>query len=171
MKRKGFSTVELIVSFVIVSIVSIAIFKTVTSLMDKINFYQNQSKMTIINGNIINSIQQDLRHRKLYGISECGSNCYDIMYQNFDVRRIKINMTNKTIQYGGVTEKLPSNVKITGDLQLTTQTFTVEDGKHNAILTIFIPLEDEVMETSYSLNVVYQYDNRDIGGLPPYDEL
>ncbi|MDD2470145.1 MAG: type II secretion system protein, partial [Bacilli bacterium] len=118
MNKKGFSTIELIVSFVIVSFVAIAIFRTVVVLMDKVNFYQSESEMTIINGNIINSIQKDLRYRKLYGISACGTDCYDITYQDLAVRRLKVDSANNSIQYGGFTDKLPSDVKITGALQL-----------------------------------------------------
>lgn len=170
MNKKGFSTIELLVSFVIVSFVAIAMFKTVVDLLDKINYYQEQAKMSIIDGNIANSIQKDLNQKKFYGVDICGGNCYDITYQDLSVRRLEINDIANTIRYGGITEVLPDNRVIYGALQINSQTLSAPIGKNDTILQIFIPIQNEIVGMTNDINIVYQYDSRDTGGLPEYVE-
>lgn len=170
MSKKGFSTIELLVSFVIVSFVAIAMFKTVLELLDKAKYYQDQSKMTIVNGNVINSIQKDLNQKKLYGYSSCGCNCFDISYQDLSVKRLKIDLTANTIQYGGITEKLDNIHVIDGNMQLVKQTFPVGEDKNNTILRIYVPILNKTINSSSDINIVYQYDNSDFGNLAAYVE-
>lgn len=168
MNNKGFSTIELLVSFLIISFVAIAMYKTVLDLLDKVNYYQDAAKTTVLNGNIINSIQKDLNHKKFYGIDVCGCNCYDITYQDLSVRRLKVDTTKGTIQYGGITETVPEGSSISGNLQITTQTFTVPEGKNNTIVKISIPIDDLNNNKAADISVIYQYDDRDRSGLPVY---
>jgi len=168
MNKKGFSTVELLVSFTIISFVAIAMFNTVFDLLDKVEYYQNLSKVTILNGNTINSVQKDMKQRKYYGSKSCGTNCYDITYQDLSVKRLKISVTAHTIQYGGITERVPSNNVINGNLVFTIQSFTADAGDNNTILTINIPIYNESMNVNNNINIVHQYDSNDLGGLPAF---
>lgn len=170
MNKKGFSTIELLVSFLIISFIAIAMFKTVLDLLDKVNYYQEASQMTVLNGNIINSVQKDLNHKKFYGANACGCNCYDITYQDLSVRRLKVDDVAGTVQYGGITEKLPDNVAIYGGLQLTKATFAESAGKNDTVLKIFIPIENVASGKSQNINIIFQYDSRDSGGLPAFVE-
>ena len=72
MNNKGMSTIELIVSFVIISLVAVGMFKSVLDLLDKISFYQSNVNITILKGSITNSVQEDLVHREFYRYDSCG---------------------------------------------------------------------------------------------------
>lgn len=168
MNKKGFSTVELLVSFIIITFISIAMFNTVLKLLDRISDYQAKVQLVILNGNIINTIQKDLNQKKFYGANTCGENCYEIVYQDLSTARLKIGAQNNTIQYGGITEKLPSHVLVTGNVSLTTQTYANDIDKNNTILKINIPIEHEETSVANDINVVYQFDSRDTGGLPDF---
>lgn len=170
MNRKGFSTIELLISVVIVSIVAIAMFKTVLDLLDKVSIYQNRTRVTIINGNITNSIQKDLIQRKLYGINNCGCNCYDIVYQDLTTKRLFADVDGNKIQYGGIAEKFPDDYSIYDNVTLYITTFTMEEDKNDSIFKIMIPVIDKVTEVDDSINIIYQYDSRDIDNLEPFVE-
>lgn len=170
MKKKGFSTIELLVSVVIVSFVAIAMFKTVLDLLDKVNIYQNRTRVTILNGNITNSIQKDLMQRKLYGINNCGCNCYDIVYQDLTMKRFLVDVDGNKIQYGGIAEKYPDDYSISDNVTLDIETFTMAETKKDSILKITIPIIDNVTEIDDSINIVHQYDSRDIDNLEPFVE-
>lgn len=166
--KNGFSTIELLVSFVIVSFVSIAMFKTVTDLMDKIDNYEQLSKITIINGTLSNKIEADLIQKKLYGVNACGCNCYDFIFQDLNTVRLTVDVTNKTIRYGNTTEVLPSNYVITNNMTLAETFITTPSTMFNTILKIFIPIKNNVNNSNFDLNIVYQYDSRDMGILPTF---
>jgi Tfp pilus assembly protein PilW len=168
MNSKGMSTVELMVSFVIISLVSIGLFSAVIDLLDKIDFYQEQARITILQGNIINSMQKDLKHRKLYGYKTCGTDCYDITYQDLNVRRFKVDTTNNTIQYGSITEKVPEGFAINGSIIFTSTKIDTTVGKNDSILKVYIPISNDTLDINGDINVIHQYDSRDTGTLPPY---
>lgn len=170
MNKKGFSTIELVVSFIIVSFVAIALFRSVLSLLDRTSLFQVDAKYILVSGNITNSIQKDLNQRKLYGIDDCGCNCFDITYQDLTTKRFLVDREKRNIQYGGIAETLPDDFTITGDIDLTRTSFTKDEGKNNTILKISIPILNKITEKTISIDIVHQYDNRDIGDLPPYVE-
>jgi len=168
MNKKGFSTVELLVSFVIISFIAIAMFNTIFDLLDKVEYYQSLSKITILNGNVINSVQKDMKQKKYYGSTSCGLNCYDITYQDLSVKRLKTDLIANTVQYGGITERLPSNNVLNGNLVFTTQSFIADAGNNNTILKFYIPIYNEMMDVNNDITIVHQYDSNDLGGLPAF---
>jgi len=168
MQKNGFSTIELLVSFVIISFVSIAMFKTVTDLIDKIDTYEQLSKITIIKGTLSNKIEADLIQKKLYGVNACGCNCYDFIFQDLNTTRLTLNVTTKTIKYGNTTEVLPANYVITNNMSLTENFIVTPASMYNTILKIYIPITNSINNSTFNINIIYQYDSRDMGLLPAF---
>lgn len=168
MQKNGFSTIELLVCFIIISFVSIAMFKTVTDMIDKIDNYEQLSKITIIKGTMSNKIEADLIQKKLYGVNACGCNCYDFLFQDLSTTRLFINVTGKSIVYGNTKEILPSNYTITENMSLTETFIATPASMYNTILKIYIPIRNNVSNSTFDMNIVYQYDNRDTGSLPAF---
>lgn len=167
MKKNGFSTIELLVSFIIISFVSIAMFNTVLDLLDRIQYYQEQSKITIIVGNVTNAMQSDFNRRKIYKINTCGTNCYEFIYQDFKANRLIINRDGATIQYGGIAQKIPKGYTISSDIafeRIINSNVTAD--KSNALLKILIPIKSTATDKIINIRITYIYDERDIGSLP-----
>ena len=90
MNKKGFTIIELLVSFVLISVVTFALFRTVLNIerIQQRNIYENlfQSFQTIISKDLGN----DLLNKKIASISKCGTNCYDINYEKTGNIQLKI---------------------------------------------------------------------------------
>jgi hypothetical protein len=168
MNNKGISSIELLVSFVIIAFVAIGMFKAVFDILDKIDYYQEETRITILKGTIINTLQKDLNQRKMYGFKTCGTNCYDITYQDLTTRRFKVDTTKKTIQYGGIAEALPEGYDFTGSIIFTATNITTPVGRNDTILRIFIPMSNAASGINGDINIVHQYDSRNMGNLPPF---
>lgn len=158
-KKNGFSTVELLVSFVIISFIAISMFRAIILLNDKLFMYVNTTKIIVFKGSITNYIESDLNNNILASYTNCGANCYDLTYNSGEIRRLKIDTTNKTIQYGSMKKSLPSDVSFNGNISISNNTYTVNSGlKNNSILNINIPLMSDVIEGTYDIKVAYQYN-------------
>jgi len=103
MKReKGFTLVELLVSFVLITAVSFALFRTVLSLQQKqqINLAKNKYKaFTVV---LNNTIQKDFLTNKVLSITECGTNCLDIDYERKGKVQLILDKENNTVTYGQI---------------------------------------------------------------------
>jgi type II secretory pathway pseudopilin PulG len=166
MNNRGVSTIELLVSFVIIAIVAIGMFSAVFDILDKIDYYQEQLSVTIFRGNVINSLQKDLNQKKLYGLSTCGTYCYDITYQNLTTKRFKVDTTKKTIQYGGIAEALPKGFDFSSGIIFNTATISTPTGRNDSIFRIYIPIGNTSLGINTDINIVYQYDSRTMKNLP-----
>jgi prepilin-type N-terminal cleavage/methylation domain-containing protein len=161
MKNKGFSLVELIVSFVIISILSIAIFRTVLSLQ------ANPLRNVPYNGYLsfevaINSpIQADLETKIIEAVEFCGRNCYKIKYVGETEKELSINVNDNTFRYGTIVETLPSSFSFYRDIEEKENEFgTVPVGEYNATITFRIPISSTTLAGKLDLIYVYQYDKR-----------
>ncbi len=157
MKNNGFSTIELLLSFVIISIITIAMFKTVTVLNEKLFYFQNSSRLVLTRGKFANAVKEDLMNNKLTFISNCGSNCYDIVYETGKVRRLQRDVDEGLIKYGYITEKLPKDAYFSGDIVVTNENFNLETGKYNGILKIKVPISTEAIRGEYDIDIIHQY--------------
>ncbi|MDD3048452.1 MAG: DUF5011 domain-containing protein [Bacilli bacterium] len=161
MNKKGFSTIELLVSFIIISFISTAMFKSVLLLNDKLYNYINTSAVLVYNGNAINYIQDDLKGKVITSTTSCGTNCYTIAFDNGESKTLKIDNTTKVLQYGGFSKKLPNNTSFdldTDQLEVSNTLYTVgATAKTNSILNINIPIISDVITGEYDINIIYQY--------------
>ncbi len=150
--KKGFSIIELLVSFIIISLLTITMFRTVLMLNDKLFYYHHTSRLTVFQGNIMNSIQKDLFTRGFSYVDSCGSNCYDIYFLDGESKILSIDNNENILQYGLFAEKLPKNSKFSGDVIIEIISF--DETKY--IYQIKIPISSDIFEMEYNINVVYQ---------------
>lgn len=175
MKNLGFSTIELLVSFVIISLIALAMFKTVIDLTDQIDRYEKMSEIAIVRGTILNNVKKDLLQRKIYGVNICGCSCLDIVFQDLNVKRLIVNSTEKTIRYGNKAERLPDGyyflnnlTNINDFITYQSSTLTMPITKLNTILNIKIAIRNLKDNNTYDINIIHQYDSRQTGYLPAF---
>lgn len=157
-KEKGFSSLELLISFIIISLLTTAMFRTVLVLNNKLFYYQHTSVLTIFRGTIMNIIQKDLMENGLSNIVSCGSNCYNIVFSGGNSKRLELNIDNKTLKYGNFAESLSKDASFIDDITLTNETIDgISAGKYNKILNIKIPIKSDIYDERYDINIVYQY--------------
>ena len=83
-KKNGFTMVELLVSLVLITTLSLALFKTVANIQKKEQMSIARNSLTafktVLNSNIENDFVDDI----ITDIYSCGDNCFDITYKNSD---------------------------------------------------------------------------------------
>ena len=156
-KRNGFTLVELLVCFVLITIVTISLFKTVLTLQQK------QQKNIAYNdyvafSSVVNStIQKDFLNKTMKSFTTCGDNCYTVTYTDGSTRELRIDKKNGIFTYGDTKEKIPSSYKFYDDLDVTNITSS-SNGAFTSLLTINIPLRNSLTGNNNDIECSYQYN-------------
>lgn len=155
MNNKGFTLVELIVSFVLITVISLALFKTTLTLQQQqqINLSKNKYKTFLISLN--NTIQMDFMGDKVKSITSCGNNCYDIVYENVGEKRLSV--ADNIITYGSTKEKLPSDYKFIGDIEFTS--YTSDRVGYDSFILLTISIKSNYDSKINKIKYMYQYDS------------
>ena len=157
--KKGFTLVELIVSFVLITILSIVLFKTVISMQKKqlenIEINQFKSLTYILN----NDINYDFLNDSIKTVSSCGNNCYNIDFKNKGNIKIIADRDNNTITYGRTKEKLPNEYTFINTIEITKYESNT-DGLNSYIL-LTIPIKSKLDPKFSSLKYMYEYDSKE----------
>lgn len=159
MNKKGFTLVELIVSFAMISILSLVVFRTTISIQQKQARNIAYSNYVTFYSSVNNVIQTDLVNKIIDELEYCGRNCYKIKYKNEDAKELSIDIENKLIRYGGFVERLPVSFKYYLDLTITEDIYEAVDGHYNAMLTIRIPMNSTILPNERDLYYIYQYNS------------
>lgn len=157
MNNKGFTLVELIVSFVLITVISLALFKTTLTLQQQqqINLSKNKYKTFLISLN--NTIQMDFMGDKVKSITSCGNNCYDIVYENVGEKRLSVDSDNNIITYGSTKEKLPSDYKFIGNIEFNS--YTSDRVGYDSFILLTISIKNSYDSKIDKIKYMYQYDS------------
>lgn len=159
MNKRGFTIIELLVSFVLISIVTFALFRTVLSIerIQQQNIYDNmfQSFQTMISKDLGN----DLLNKKIISISKCDTNCYDINYEKYGTIQLKIDKDNGIFTYGNITEALPKKYKFIDDIQV--EKLITNENNINSYITITLFIKSEYSDNIKSLKYMYVFDSKE----------
>lgn len=155
MDNKGFTLVELIVSFVLITVISLALFKTTLTLQQQQqhSIAKNKYKSFLIVLN--NTIQMDFIGDKMQSITSCGDNCYDIIYENSGEKRLSVE--DNIITYGSTKEKLPSDYKFIGDIEFTS--YVSDSVGNDSFILLTISIKNSYDSKIDKIKYMYQYDS------------
>lgn len=167
MNKKGFTVVELIVSFALVMMVVIMLLQIITIVktlyVDAGIKTELLSKQAIMN----RKISEQFNLKNIKAAVRCGKGCLTFIYEDSTSSTLTVdkekgvfsfvNNDNGTINY---TTKLLSGSNF-GDIEISNETvLNVSDGKDNAMIHIKIPVKHSLVEGDFGINLVYQYDAR-----------
>lgn len=155
--KKGFTLVELIVSFALITAVSLAFFKTILVLQQEQlkNIAKNSYKaFTVV---LNNSIQKDFLNDNIEKIISCGENCYDITYTTNGIVRLSIDKEKNTITYGNIKEKLPKDYKFINNIEFTSYINSYEG--NDSYIALNLNLKSSYEKKIENIKYVYQYDS------------
>ena len=160
MNQKGITLVELLVSFSIITILSLGLFKATLSIEEKQMINISKNNFVSFNSIINNSIQNDFLTKEINSFTQCGTNCYEIKYKGNEIKKLELNKDKKIISYGDVKEKLPNNYFFYDDIKLTEYTST--DNESNSYILLNIPIRSNFDSNKKDIKIMYQYNGTDI---------
>lgn len=86
--NKGFSILELIVSFTLTMIIVVILFEIIIFLKNLYEDSVTKSQLVSIQNRFTDYIYSDINDLGLAGISMCGDNCLQFSYDNGDIRNL-----------------------------------------------------------------------------------
>lgn len=161
MNKKGFTTVELLVSLSLTAVIVLFLFQIIFVLKDL--YVSNGIKIKLLTKqSTLNSmIYDDFISKKITLATKCGDNCIDFYFDGSPYKRLSYNKASKTITYGSFATKLIEGSKF-GNINIKTEVLTTSYNINqlNGILTISIPIyHDLIPKEDFGINVIYLYNS------------
>lgn len=163
MNKKGFTLVEFAISFCLIAGITLLIFEIILSL--KTLYLNGNIKTTLLSkqGIILQRIYDDYNNYTLKSVSSCGLSCLSFTYTDESevlTRTLELDPYNTTITYDNYTIKLENSSYI-GNVDVSNSTITsiTNTNLNNSLLTINIPIYNNLVEGDFGLNLNFQYND------------
>lgn len=157
--NKGFTVVELLVTFSLTMIIVIFLMQIIIVLKDI--YVSNDVKTKLLNKQSILSykINQEFITKRLDSSTKCGSNCINFIFYDGTTTKLEIDKEKKTITFGDYKTELISGSEF-GNIEVTSNIAVVNNPSfNNAILNINIPIYNKLFRNkNYGVNVNLQYN-------------
>lgn len=169
--NKGFSVVELIVSFSLTMIIVVILFEIIIYIKELYEKSVTQTELINQQNIITDYIYTDLIEKKPSEIFVCGDNCIGFTYLNGEVKQLKWDESLNIVAYGGYTMGLIKNTVFNSNFSLEDANGNELRGakicynnvnnisNSNAYVSIGIPLNNFLFEgKDFGVNLLYTYD-------------
>lgn len=161
-KNKGFTLVELLVSFAITSAICGIMMQSLFSIKERSEKTAAFTEISVAQSNIIKTIENDLNKDTLTSIVSCGTNCYTFSYETLDDKDLEINASTNTITYGDYTKVLPDAAVLGTSVTIDFDYIDTIATGNNSVLEIVIPITNKYNSNDNDIKIYYQYNNAEI---------
>ena len=174
MNKKGFTIVELIASFALISLVVGLLFEVLFILKNLYTDSGVKTELLIKQALISEKINDELSTKSLRLATKCGINCILFEFHDGTRSELSFNREENTFKYGDYKTKLIDGSQY-GNIEISTEkVLGVGSGLSDSIIKIKIPIYHKLLKRQdFGINIVYQYDSRNaaISGLFVSDVL
>lgn len=152
MKQKGFTVVELMTTFVLISIIGTLLIQLTITLKEI--YINGDMKTTLLTkqSTITDKIESDLNNNKLISLTSCGETCIDFTYLS-GVKQLKIDKTKKVLSYDNYAIKLGDSNNFS-NISVTKENYTIGN-----IINIKASITNKLVKGDYGINIIYQADS------------
>lgn len=157
MNKKGFTVIELIVSFTLVTVISIILFQLIFSLKEL--YVSGDIKTTLLNkqGIMVKKIYDDLNEDTLISITSCGVSCLTFKYEDVD-KTLLVDVAANTLTYDNYTMKLSEGSyfdKLSFEYTEPTESGSLVD---NSKFNLSVPIKSKFLnDEDFGIHVVKTY--------------
>lgn len=145
--NKGFSMIELIVSFSITTVIVVMLLQIVLVLKDV--YTKSSIKTSILNKQniIVNLIYTDILEYGLESVSTCtnSDNCVKFEFANGNEKELSYNNENKIISYGDYTTELVGGSKVTG----------ISINNNNNVISVSLSIKHNLFSKDFVIRIVH----------------
>lgn len=156
--NKGFTVIELAVSFCLVSVISIMLFQLIFSLKEL--YVSGDIKTTLLNkqGIMTKKIYDDLNSKTLNGITSCGVSCLTFEYNEGEINLL-VDPAAGTITYDNYTLELSEGSEF-GDLNFTfNNNVSTATTTNNSIFNLDIPIVSKFLNDDFGIHIIRLYQS------------
>jgi Tfp pilus assembly protein PilE len=154
MNKKGFTVVELMVTFVLIATISTILIQLVLTLKDLYVSGDMRTTLLTKQGTMTKKIYDDLDNKTLTEIKSCEGTCIEFVYEDTS-KKLIVDKTNKKITYDNYTIKLGNK---TGSSFGTISSSTYKDDTKQ-IFRVTVPINNKLLKGDYGIDIVYQDSN------------
>jgi len=174
--NKGFSILELIVSFGLTMVIVVVLFEIIIYMKELYEKSVTQTELINRQNLITDYIYSDIYDKGLNTLYLCGDNCIAFDYNDGDTKQLKWDTSLNTIGYGDYTVSLLKNTFLDQSLLLSDGISTLSGAKicHSSNIhsdeyfTIKVPLTNALFpDDDFGLNIFYYYSNGEVSVLLP----
>lgn len=165
MKKSGFTTVELIITFALTTFIMIFLFEVVIIIRETFTSTGFKTELVSKQANISRIVNRELNEKNITNIINCGNNCIEIHFDNETSQNLIVDRQNNLFTFGEYTTELVNNSSFG---LIETDIYTdpnIGNNKLNSILKIKIPIHHQLYDEDFGLNIIYLYDDR-VNDLP-----
>ena len=159
--KKGFTTVELIVSISLCTLIVFFLIELIFVMKDIFTESGIKTKLLAKQALLSEKINHDFRNKKLTVATSCGDNCVEFLFKDGTQKQLKYDRQNLEIIYGNYKEDLVKGSSF-GDVIITSESLadTNDISTLDGILSIHIPIFSKYFEnTDFGITVVYQFNS------------
>lgn len=143
--NKGYTLVEVIVSFSLIMIVMIYLLKTIIVLSDKNNELLLNQEFLVYESSLLDKIYSDIDSAELSDNVSITNNNNEVTFNDID-KTIKFDAENSSIIYNNIIYKLPDTVQFDNNM------YEISNFSNGYILKINLIKQ----EKNKTINIVYQ---------------
>lgn len=143
MNNKGFSVLELVISFSICMIIVFTLFQVILSLREV--YEKSEIKTSLLNKQniVVDLIYDDILEKELVNIESCSGYCIKFSFDDGTVK--ELNYTNNIIKYGEYATELVGSV---GDIKVE----VLDDG---VVLYAHLPIKHKLFNDDFGIKIVH----------------
>lgn len=159
MNNKGFTVIELIVSFCLAVTVSFLLFQILTGFKELYIKGNIETTFETKKSNMLKLINNDLFQKGLSSVTRCeenGENC--IIFTFLDLTEKTLSVSDGIIKYDNYTIK-PIEGSTIGNIKALVKNVTTSTGHNDSILSINIPLKNKLSDKNFDIKFIYQYQS------------
>ncbi len=152
MKNRGFTVVELMTTFVLISVIATLLIKLTISLKE---LYISGDMRTVLltkQGTLTDKIKNDLNNKVLSEIKSCGDNCITFTYDTGS-KNLKVDKTKKIITYDNYSIKLSDSSSFE-DIYINKDDFDI-----GSIIKINVSIKNKLLKGDYGISIVSQIND------------
>lgn len=161
--NKGFTVVELIVSFALVMVIAYFLFTLLYSLRNLSVDSSLKTELLEKQALMVREIERDLENKKLVLATYCGDYCLDFTFDDDSTKRLTLNKGDGYFRYGSYAIDLLEGSSF-GEISVSNeQVLSSTSGLRNdSMITFDIPITNELVEGDYGIHIVYQYNSYEV---------
>lgn len=159
--NKGFTIVELLVSFVLSMIIVIIMFELIINLKELYQTSGLKTEMLNKQNLMVDKIYTDLTKKRVTMINSCGTECIAFSFNDGSNKTLSVDSNNGIVTYDNYTIKL-NNGSYFSKITISDVGISMDNG-NNRIFSINIPIYNQMFKNNnFGINVVYIYNNNEV---------
>lgn len=148
--NKGFTVVELMTTFILITIISTFLINLVISMKELYIYGDVKTTLLTKQGILTDKIMKDLNDNSIVSFTSCGNTCINFSYIDGTSKKLKIDKEKKSIMYDNYSIKLGDNGSF-GNI------YTLNE---NDIIQIKIEINNKLVKGDYGLNIVFPINDK-----------